>query len=129
MKTSTGFVVGVVLVCAASAAALAQAPAAPTKSAKAEADAIFEQRCNVCHGEKGDGAGPAGVALTPKPRSWVDAKWQASVDDARIAKVVVEGGPSVGLSPLMAPNPDLKGKDAVLAEVVKRVRAFGAAKK
>ena len=32
-----------------------------------------------------------------------DPAWQGSVDDARIAKVIAEGGGAVGLSPTMAP--------------------------
>ena len=44
--------------------------------------------------------------------------------DERIAKVIVEGGAAVGLSEGMAANPDLKGKDDVVAELVKIVRSF-----
>jgi len=42
---------------------------------------IFEQTCAPCHGSKGDGKGPAGVALKPPPtdfqkplREWPNAK-------------------------------------------------------
>lgn len=70
----------------------------------------------------GDGA--AAAALDPKPRSFKSAEWQKSVTDDHIKKVIVGGGPAVGKSPLMAPNPDLKGKDAVLAALVAKVRSF-----
>src|SRR5512135_2208484 len=32
-----------------------------------EGEKIFEQTCASCHGTKGDGKGPAGVALNPPP--------------------------------------------------------------
>jgi high-affinity iron transporter len=35
---------------------------------------IYETRCAVCHGEQGDGKGPAAVALPVKPPSFRDAK-------------------------------------------------------
>ena len=79
-----------------------------------------------CHGADGKGSGPAAAALNPKPRDWTNAKWQKSVTDDHIAKVIVEGGQAVGLSPLMAANPDLQGKDAVVAELVKMVRSYAA---
>lgn len=91
--------------------------------AAVEADKIWNERCVNCHGVDGSGNGPAAVALTVKPRSFRDPAWQASVDNARIKKVIVSGGMSVGLNEGMAPNPDLKGKDAVLDELVKKIRA------
>lgn len=59
-----------------------------------------------------------------KPRAFGDPAWQKSVDDARIAKTIVEGGAAVQLSPAMAANPDLQGKPEVVAELVKIVRKF-----
>lgn len=94
---------------------------------KVEADTIFTQRCSVCHGMSGVGDGPGAAALTPKPRNYTDAAWQASVDDAYLAKVIVEGGAAVGKSPLMVANADLKDKPAVVAALVAKVRSFGAA--
>lgn len=32
--------------------------------------AAFQQRCAACHGDSGNGAGPAAVALNPKPRDY-----------------------------------------------------------
>ena len=39
--------------------------------------------------------------MQPRPRNLTDATWQGSVDDAHIAKVIREGGASVGLSATM----------------------------
>lgn len=83
----------------------------------------FEQFCAPCHGADGTASGPGAAALNPKPRNLADAKWQSSVDDARIAKVIKEGGPSVGLSASMAPW-GATLSDAEIQEVVKWVRQF-----
>lgn len=90
----------------------------------AEANQIWETRCVTCHGNDGTGNGPGAAALNPKPRSFKDPKWQMSTNDEKIKKVIVEGGAAVGLNAAMAPNPDLKGKDAVLNELVKKIRGF-----
>jgi mono/diheme cytochrome c family protein len=93
---------------------------------KAEAESIFMQRCSVCHGMSGTGDGPGAAALNPKPRNYTDPVWQKSVDDAYLAKVIVEGGAAVGRSPLMIANADLKDKPAVVSALVAKVRSFGA---
>ena len=107
----------------AQAAEPVAAPAPPSPAS--EARKLFATRCVVCHGNQGLGDGPGGVALDPKPRAFSNAAWQSSVDDARLAKVIVEGGAAVKLSPGMAPNPDLQAKPDVVAELVKIVREFG----
>lgn len=88
----------------------------------AEANKVWNERCVTCHAADGSGTGPGAAALAVKPRSFKDPTWQASVDDARIKKVIVEGGASVGLDAAMAPNPDLKDKPAVQDQLVKKVR-------
>lgn len=88
----------------------------------AKAEQVWKTRCETCHGKDGRGNGPGAAALNPKPRSFTDPKWQASVDDARIAKVIVEGGAAVGLSATMAPNPDLASDPAAVQALVKKIR-------
>lgn len=90
----------------------------------AEAQKVWKDKCVTCHGERGLGDGPGAAALNPKPRTFKDPKWQMQTKDDRIAKVIVEGGASVGLSEGMAPNPELKDKPEVVAELVKIVRSF-----
>lgn len=90
----------------------------------AEAEQIFESRCVVCHGENGKGDGPGAAALNPKPRDYTSAEWQESVTDEHIHKIIVYGGPSVGLSASMPPNPDLQNKPEVVDELVKIIRGF-----
>jgi uncharacterized membrane protein len=97
---------------------------APAGEAAARAKTIYNDRCVICHGPTGGGDGPTGVALTPRPRNFTDAAWQASKTDEAIGKTIVGGGAAVGLSPMMPPNPDLERKPEVLAELVKLVRGF-----
>lgn len=91
----------------------------------AEARAAWSSRCATCHGEQGRGDGAAGAALSPKPRDFHDRGWQASVDDEHLRRVIVEGGPAVGLSPGMAPNPDLGDRPELVGALVGIVRDFG----
>jgi mono/diheme cytochrome c family protein len=99
-------------------------PTSTTATPPMTAAQIFSTRCATCHGADGKGDGPASAALNPKPRDYTSEEWQKSVTDAQIKKTIVEGGASVGKSPLMVPNPDLKDQTAVLDGLVQIVRAF-----
>jgi hypothetical protein len=93
--------------------------------AAAEAGKIFSIRCTPCHGSDGSGNGPAAAALNPKPRDYRSKEWQGTVTDATIEKAIVGGGPAIGKSPLMPPNPDLASKPEVVTELRRIVRSFG----
>ena len=93
-----------------------------------EANQLFGTLCATCHGPEGKGDGTGGATLEPKPRNYHDGAWQASVTDEQIATVIVKGGPGVGKSPKMPPNPQLEGKPQVVAELVKRIRSYAPAK-
>ena len=92
--------------------------------ARDEALSIFAERCAVCHGVDGGGAGPAAGSLNPKPANFRNRKWQSSMSDQRIAMIIVKGGTSVGLSASMASNPDLEGQPDVVAALVEHIRKF-----
>ena len=49
----------------------------------------------------GDGNGPAGGALDPKPADFTDPAFWADRDDERIFIAIKDGAPAVGGSPLM----------------------------
>ena len=103
----------------------APAAAAPASDPSTEAAEIFKTRCSTCHGLEGKGDGAAAAALNPKPRSFADKEWHKTVTDEHIEKIIVGGGPSVGKSPLMPPNPDLAGKQEVVAALRAIVRKYG----
>jgi len=99
---------------------LAKAAETVPAAAMKEAEEVWKTRCATCHGETGKGDGPAGAALNPKPRDLSLDEWQKSVTDEHIEKIIVDGGPAVGKSPLMPPNPDLASK----TDVVKGLRVL-----
>lgn len=98
--------------------------AAPAGGAHKEAMTKWDTLCASCHGKTGAGDGAASAALNPKPRALNDAAWQKTVDDAHLAKVILEGGPAVGLNAIMPPNPDLKGKPEVVDALVAHIRSL-----
>ena len=108
------------------APAPAKAPAAATttisQASMDEAKEIFVARCALCHGVSGAANGPNSEGLKPQPRNFQDPEWQASVTDAHIEKIIVEGGAAVGKSAVMPPNPDLVGKPEVVAALRAHVR-------
>ena len=64
---------------------------------------IYENKCQICHGVKGDGNGPAGAALSPKPVDFTSPKfWQQKNVDKLITDTVEKGHgmmPSFDLKP------------------------------
>ena len=99
-------------------------PNAISPEARDAANSIFAERCAVCHGDDGGGAGPGAANLNPKPQNFRSRKWQKSMSDQQIALIIVNGGSSVGLSASMAANPDLEGQPDVVAALVERIRKF-----
>lgn len=120
--TLLAFAAVMALAQSASAADAGQGKVVITPEAREAASQIFEERCSSCHGPKGRGDGPAAENLKPRPRDFRNRRWQKSVSDAEIAKAIVYGGSSVGLSGEMAPNPDLETEPAIVAALVERVR-------
>ena len=100
---------------------------APEAAGDANADPLaakFSSLCSSCHGVDGKADGPAALAMNPKPRNLHDKTWQAKVDDAHIAKVLKEGGTSVGLSGTMPPWGAVLSDDEIKG-LVAMIRAWG----
>ena len=52
---------------------------------------LYTSKCQICHGIKGDGNGPAAFALSPKPRNFTKADfWQKDVEE-KITTTVTHG--------------------------------------
>jgi len=62
-------------------------PAAIRKGAR-----IYKQQCAVCHGNKGKGDGPAGIALTPRPANLTSKAVQEQSDGALFWKITTGRG-------------------------------------
>lgn len=71
------------------------------KGDAAKGAAHYKTLCVTCHGEKGDGNGPAGAALTPKPTNFTDAANADRLTDEWVYKIVKNGGAANGKSPMM----------------------------
>lgn len=80
--------------------------------------------CVPCHGATGAGDGAAAAALNPKPRNFTDPAWQKAVTDESLEKVILGGGPAIGKSPLMPPNPNLKDDPQTLKDLVAFIRTL-----
>jgi hypothetical protein len=89
-----------------------------------EAEQVFLNQCARCHGYDGTGRGEVAATFNPKPRDYTDAKWQASVTDDDLKRIIIEGGQAVGKSVMMPPNPQLKDKPQVVNELVQIIRGF-----
>ncbi len=99
--------------------------AAISADARKEANALMSDRCAVCHGDNGDGNGPGASNLNPRPQNFHDRKWQRSVSDATLVKVIIYGGPAAGVSASMPANPDFVGRPDVVGALVEQIRTWG----
>jgi len=84
--------------------ALVVAAGSSAIAAQGAAD-LYSEKCAACHGDKGDGDGPAGKAMTPPPQPFSTALNGKS--DSWIGTVITKGGPAVGMTPAMPPHPTL----------------------
>ena len=92
--------------------------------AMADGKGTYDAMCSACHGTDGRGDGPAAAALEPKPPDLQDAAWWEGKTDEHLQKVITQGGPSVGLSPLMAPV-GAALTEAELAALLDYLKAWG----
>lgn len=90
----------------------------------AKAKVIWDTRCAPCHGDYGTGKGPQGAPLDPPPRNFHEGKWQRAAADEHIKKVILEGGPAVGLSPAMTAHPELRDKPELVEQLVVILRGL-----
>lgn len=52
---------------------------------------IFNKYCYFCHGRRGMGDGPIGIAITPHPADFVHDRKRMSKSDAKLFKSITEG--------------------------------------
>jgi len=109
-------------------AAAAPTPAAPIAAAATPPDAakgatLYAANCASCHGPRGDGDGPVAAALVPKPAKHHDGVYMNALTNEHLFKVIKEGGPAVGKSPMMAPWGGVLS-DAQIWDVVAFVRSL-----
>ena len=73
--------------------------------------AVYERKCLLCHGEKGDGKGPAAELLLPKPRDFTKGLYKIRTTatkvptDQDLFRIVTDGMPGTSM-PSWAVLPD-----------------------
>ena len=55
--------------------------------------AAFSENCASCHGQTGEGDGPAAAYLNPKPRIFSTGKFKAGSEPSEIFKTITAGLP------------------------------------
>jgi DMSO reductase family type II enzyme heme b subunit len=82
--------------------------AAPSRAAAQAGDAnagkaVYERRCVLCHGEKGDGKGPAAELLVPKPRDFTMGLYKIRTTankvptDQDLFRIITDGMPGTSM--------------------------------
>lgn len=73
------------------AARAVQARGKPAEPDLAHGKEIYEQYCHFCHGYKGYGDGPVGIALSPHPANFVEDSKRMAKTDEELFKSITEG--------------------------------------
>lgn len=74
------------------------------QSAWADGASIYNDKCAICHGSSGDGKGPGGAALNPKPTDFTNPKYWQTASNQKIKDATLKG---VGVMPAF----DLSAQD------------------
>ena len=74
----------------------------PTKTGEliTQGKKLYQQNCLACHGNKGDGKGPAGAVLQPPPNDFTKSlkEWPTTKGDPqKIFEVISKGIPNTGM--------------------------------
>ncbi|KYG62585.1 hypothetical protein AZI87_14890 [Bdellovibrio bacteriovorus] len=79
----------------------------PSTPARIEAGkALYQKNCLACHGEKGDGAGPAGKMMKPKPRDFKHATFVNGDKPENVLKTIGDGIPGTAMAPFKTLSED-----------------------
>ncbi len=90
------------------AAPLGRVLAPPTEAQQpgdaAQGKVIYEKKCLLCHGEKGDGNGPGAPMLDPKPRDFTKGRYKVRTSasgqpptDSDLFRVISDGMPGTSM--------------------------------
>jgi len=88
-----------------------------------EGEDLWLDYCVSCHGETGQGNGPAAVSLKTKPANLADCEKMGKLSDEKIANVIGEGGAANDLSDDMASFSDRFDSDQI-DSLVEYIRGF-----
>ncbi len=68
-------------------------PIKATKASVEKGKEIYEKKCALCHGVKGDGKGSAGAGLNPKPTNFKESHGEKMTDGEHFWKITTGRGP------------------------------------
>src|SRR4030042_7127417 len=68
-------------------------PIKPTKTSIEKGKEIYERMCVLCHGQKGDGNGPAAKGLNPKPTNFTESHGEKMTAGEHFWKMTTGRGP------------------------------------
>jgi mono/diheme cytochrome c family protein len=66
-------------------------PIEASQESVSKGQTIFKKNCQMCHGEKGMGDGPAGQRLNPKPANFADKSGMEKMTDGELFQVITKG--------------------------------------
>ena|SRR5437879_3532275 len=66
-------------------------PIEATPDSVAKGQATYKKNCQMCHGEKGMGDGPAGQRLNPRPRNFTDKSKMEMMTNEEMFKDITKG--------------------------------------
>ncbi len=61
-------------------------------------EVIYAANCMACHGEDGDGKGPAAIALSPPPASFADGGFWVGKSDESLSTTIKAGKPGTAMT-------------------------------
>ena len=70
--------------------------------ASAQGQAVYSDKCAMCHGEDGSGNGPAAASFNPAPADFTSPVFWQKTSNARITQTIENGHgpmPAIDLSP------------------------------
>ncbi len=68
-------------------------PIKATKASIQKGKEIYENKCALCHGVKGDGKGPTAAGLNPKPTNFRESHGEKMTDGEHFWKITTGRGP------------------------------------
>jgi mono/diheme cytochrome c family protein len=97
--------------------ALALAAARPLVAGDARSE-NWQTHCSVCHGD--DGKGQTEEGKKKKARNLTNAKWQDTIDDARIVRSITKGHDEMPAFGKKLTEPEIKALAAEVRSLVKK---------
>jgi len=94
----------------------------PKLSRAVDAEENYAKHCVKCHGENGDGKGPASAVLDVSPGDFSDCETMKTLSDEFLVTIITTGGEAVGKSPQMPAARKVAAED--IPALVKYIRGF-----